>query len=57
MNSMTKRYSNREMETERGEGRLTVFSFPKHVPPVSIEAENLEEAERKLAALDNKKEV
>lgn len=29
------------------------FFFPKHVPPVTITAKSREEAEEKLAALDN----
>lgn len=33
------------------------FSFPKHVPPITIRARTREEAEELLAKLDNKKEI
>jgi hypothetical protein len=53
-----KGYRNRQARPEeRGEGVRQSFFFPKHNPPISIEAESLEEAERTLAELDNKKEA
>ncbi|MEP5514155.1 MAG: hypothetical protein ABJP87_04390 [Bauldia litoralis] len=36
-------------------GREIEFFFPKHNPPTTIKARNREEAEKKLADLDNHK--
>jgi hypothetical protein len=47
---MAKEYKDRQMVAE---GKSTqVFFFPKHVPPVSIEAASLEEAEAQLQAIE-----
>lgn len=34
---------------------LELFFFPKHNPPISVKARNIEEAEEKLKEIDNKK--
>ena len=51
---MQKKYKNRAVTPDDG-AELQLFFFPKHVPPISIEAESREEAEKKLAELDKKK--
>lgn len=53
-----KGYRNRQAKPEeKGERVKQTYFFPKHNPPVSIQAESLEEAEKQLAELDNKKEA
>lgn len=37
-------------------GREIEFFYPKHLPPVTIKARNREEADRKLAELNNRKD-
>lgn len=51
---MEKPYKNRQLNTEGAPTRQTFF-FPKNNPPVSVEAESLEEAEK--AIKDITKEV
>lgn len=51
---MQQNYRNKQLTPDDG-ADLQLFFFPKHVPPISIKAENREEAEKKLAELDNKK--
>jgi low affinity Fe/Cu permease len=48
--------SNRHIKTDET-GREIEFFFPKHNPPITIKARNREEADRKLAELNNNKEV
>jgi len=49
-----KGYRNRQAAPEETSERVKQsFFFPKHNPPISIEAESLEDAERRLAELDN----
>jgi len=50
---MQKGYKNRAVSPEPDEQE---YFFPKHTPPVTIKAKSREEAEEKLAALDNNKE-
>lgn len=53
-----KGYRNRQATPEEESERISqAFFFPKHVPPISIEADSQEEAKRRLAELDNQKEV
>lgn len=49
---MQKSYKNRAITPDKGD-ELQLFFFPKHNPPISIKAANREEAEQKLATLDN----
>ena len=51
---MPKAYSDRAMAHNDAERE---FFFPKHDPRVTVKAQTREEAEAKLAALDNDKEV
>ena len=51
---MKKNYSNRQF-TPNEQSEIAFF-FPKHAPPVTIYARTREEAEGKLAELDNHKE-
>lgn len=48
-------YKNRAISPEP-DTKEQEFFFPKHNPPVTIKAKNREEAEKKLATLDNQKE-
>lgn len=49
-----KGYRNRQAKPEeKSELVKQTYFFPKHNPPVSIQAESLEEAEKQLAELDN----
>lgn len=54
---MKKNYNNKEMTTETREVvavQKNIYFFPKETPPVSVEADTTEEAERKLAELKQK---
>lgn len=51
-----KGYKNRQATPAR-EDTEPEFFFPKHVPPTTIKARSPEEAERRLADLDKRKEV
>lgn len=54
---MKKNYNNKEMTTETREVvavQKNIYFFPKETPPVSVEADTTEEAERKLAELKEK---
>lgn len=56
---MKKNYSNKEMATETREViavQKNIYFFPKETPPVTVEADSTEEAERKLAELKQKGE-
>ena len=50
---MRKGYNNRALTTDT-EPKKQVFFFPKNSPPVSVEAETIEEAEAKLEEINNK---
>jgi hypothetical protein len=52
---MQKTLKNKELKSDSPSLKnKQAFFFPKEKPPVSIEAESLEEAEKKLAKLRNK---
>lgn len=53
---MKRNYTDRNFIPEVKDTELVLFFFPKHNPPVSISARTQEEAEAKLAAIDNSKE-
>ena len=53
---MTKHYKDRAMAAATGSEVLSFF-FPSHVPPISITAHTLEEAETILQKLDNSKAI
>lgn len=57
---MPKPYKDRSMKVIDEAGpvdwdKINEYFFPKHNPPVTIKAASLEEAEAKLAELDNAK--
>lgn len=53
---MAKLYKDRAM-TAATDSEVLSFFFPSHVPPISITAHTLEEAETILQKLDNPKEI
>lgn len=51
---MQKDYKNKELKGEQIKNKEQSFFFPKANPPVTIEAESIEEAEEKLQAITKK---
>lgn len=51
---MQKNYKNKEIKEGDFKNKKTSFFFPKENPPVTIEAETIEEAEEKLQVIKNK---
>lgn len=53
---MQKNYKNKEMKGDNEKVKdKKAFFFPKANPPVTIEAETIEEAQEKLQVIQNKK--
>lgn len=50
---MEKSYKNKQIK-ESSNKELKSYFFPKANPPITIEAESLEEAEKKLSIIKNK---